>query len=657
MDLFVSLAGDDGWSGRRPELGLRGDGPFRTPARALQELARVRCEQPGESVAIWFRGGTYALDAPLVLTAAHGGALGGPRVLLAAYGAEAPVLSAGRRIGGWRPAVVRGRPAWVADLPEVRAGRWDFHELFVGAGRRLRPRLPHPQAPLGGACYRIASLPDVRLDTPWQEGQDRFAFAPGDLAATWRNLEDVEVVALHFWVESRLPVLAVDAERRLVSFRRRSVFRLTEDSRPEGARYYVDNVWEALGEPGQWYLDRPAGLLWYLPLAGEAPEATEAYAPMAEQVLRIAGTPEQPVENVELRGLAFAHAEWRRPPEGPAGAPQAAVDVPGAVYLAQARGCTLHRCRVAHVGTYAVEVGPGCADTAVLECTFTDLGAGGIKVASGTVRTTVAGCSVGPGGLHYHSAVGVLIQDSAENAVVDNHIHHLCYTGVSVGWVWGYGSARAARNVVARNHIHDIGLGVLSDLGGIYTLGAQPGSVLRRNRIHDVRSAGYGGWGIYLDEGSRDILVEQNLVYRTKSGGLHQHYGRDNLVRNNVFAFGVEGQVQRTRLEEHHSFRFERNVVYFDRGPVLRGDWRRPGAEFAVNLYWHTGGGPLDFGGGRTFAEWQALGADAGSVVANPGFADPAAGDFAVRPDSPALRLGFVPFDTGPEAPVGDGRP
>jgi hypothetical protein len=656
MDLFVSPEGDDRRSGRRPDPGPWPDGPFRTPARALAELARVRRERPGESVAVWFRGGVYALEEPLAITPAHGGAVGGPRVLLAAYGTETPVLSAGRRVAGWRPAAVRGRAAWVAELPEVRAGRWDFHEFFVADGRRLRPRLPHAEAPLGGPLLRIAGLPDVGPDTPWQQGQDRFAFAPGDLSPAWRNLEDVEVVALHFWVESRLPIAAVDPERHLVVLRRRSVFRLTDDFRPAGARYYLDNVWEALGEPGQWYLDRPAGLLWYLPLPGEAPEATEAYAPFLEQVLRVEGTPERPVENVELRGLAFAHAAWRRPPEGPAGAPQAAVDVPGAVSLVHARGCTLRRCRVAHVGTYAVEVGPGCADTAVLECTLTDLGAGGVKVASGSRRTTVARCAVGPGGLHYHSAVGVLIQDSADNEVVDNRIHHLGYTGVSVGWVWGYGPAQAARNLVARNHIHDIGQGVLSDLGGIYTLGAQPGTVLRRNRIHDVRCAGYGGWGIYLDEGSRDILVEENLVYRTKSGGLHQHYGRDNLVRNNVFAFGEEGQVQRTRLEDHDSFRFERNVVYFDRGPVLHGDWRRPGAAFARNLYWHAGGGALDFGG-RSFPAWQALGADADSLVADPRFRDPAAGDFTLSPDSPALRLGFVPYEVGPAAPVGDGRP
>jgi hypothetical protein len=466
-----------------------------------------------------------------------------------------------------------------------------------------------------------------------EHGPGPLHFAAGDLSAAWRNLGDVEVVALHFWVDSRLPLAAVDLERRLATLQRQRVFRLTDDFRPEGARYYVDNVFEALAHPGQWYLDRPSGELWYIPLPGEEPGLAEAFAPVASQVLRVVGAAGHPVEQMELRGLTFAHAEWHPPAGGPGGAPQAAAHVPGAVYLEHARGCTLRGCRVEHVGTYAVEVGPGCTYTAIVGCTFADLRAGGVKVASGSARTTVAGCSIGPGGLHHHAGVGVLIQDSPENRVVGNHIHHLCYTGVSVGWVWGYGESRARANVVEQNHIHHLGQGVLNDLGGIYVLGVQPGTVLRRNRIHDIRSDGYGAWGVYLDEGSTGILVEENLVYRTKTGGLHQHYGRNNVVRNNVFAFAAEGQIQR-----------------LDRGPVLHGDWRRPGASFDRNLYRHAAEGPLDFGGGRTFADWQALGMDPHGQVADPGFRDPEAGDFSLASDSPALALGFVPFSAGPQA-------
>ena len=160
-------------------------------------------------------------------------------------------------------------------------------------------------------------------------------------------------------------------------------------------------------------------------------------------------------------------------------------------------------------------------------------------------NNVVAHCRIFGGGEVHPAAIGVWIGQSPGNQILHNDIHDLYYTGVSVGWTWGYGPARAQGTRVAYNRIYNIGRGLLSDMGGIYTLGDQRGSVLSHNLIHDVRSFDYGGWGIYPDEGTTGLVVRDNVVYGCKAAGFHQHYGKDNVIENNVFALNTEAQLAR----------------------------------------------------------------------------------------------------------------
>jgi hypothetical protein len=193
--------------------------------------------------------------------------------------------------------------------------------------------------------------------------------------------------------------------------------------------------------------------------------------------------------------------------------------------------------------------------------------------------------------------------------------------------------------------MHDIGQGMLSDMGAVYTLGIQKGTVVRNNLIHDVNSFTYGGWGLYPDEGSSDILWENNIVYRTKSAGFHQHYGRDNIVRNNIFAFGKEHQLMRTREEGHTSFIFTNNIVYFDSGTLLGSNWKNEKFVTDRNIYFDARTNASVTFGGVSFEEWKKRGHDTNSLIADPKFRDAAKSDFALRADSPALKLGFKPID------------
>lgn len=205
---------------------------------------------------------------------------------------------------------------------------------------------------------------------------------------------------------------------------------------------------------------------------------------------------------------------------------------------------------------------------------------------------------------------------------------------------------------------------MLSDLGGIYTLGVSPGTRIHDNCFHDIDAFDYGGWGLYTDEGSSNIVLENNVVYRTKTGGFHQHYGKDNLLRNNVFAFSQTDQLQRTRTEPHNSFVFERNIVYWNNdGPLMGHNWADNHFTLRDNVYFNSGGHPVRFPGNLTLDQWQQKrGQDKGSIVADPKFVDAAHGDFRLQDDSPARALGIhsldarqagrgaAPFDPRPSA-------
>lgn len=643
-NFHVAPGGDDTADGRpgRPVATLR---------RALDLVRELRAKgSVNVPVTVEVADGRYELADTLLIGAEDSGTEKSPTVIKAAPGAR-PVFSGGRRVSGWTVTEVDGRPRWTAELPEVKGGRWRFTQLFVDGQRRFRPTLP------AEGWFHVTGALDP---SPAAEGKghDRFAAAAADVVREWADRDAVEVVAVHLWSMARMRIASIEpgsgAEEAVVTLAGTSSSKESWASFPSGGRFRFENVREALGAPGSWYLDTATGTLTYCPLDGETPESTEVIAPRVDTLLAIRGdtADKKKVASVRIEGLSFAHGNWPMPPRGQAYA-QGDLNVGAAVSLTGARSVTLSRVGVRHVGRYGIALGVGTHECLLESCELVDLGAGGVMIGSiappGDHYTSVTGnvvrdCTIRAGGRLHPAGIGVWIGHADHTLLERCEIADFSYTGVSVGWTWGYGPTSAHHNVVRGNRVHHLGQGVLSDMGGVYTLGAGPGVVVEQNHVHDVTSHGYGGWGLYTDEGSTGVVMRKNVVHRATSGSFHQHYGRDNAIENNVFADARQWQLQRTRVEDHTSFRFEKNIVWWKGdGALAEGDWSKRIVS-RDNLYWHDGG-KVVFPDGKDLAARQASGADKGSRVADPLFADAAAGDFTLAADSPAFTLGFEPID------------
>jgi len=293
----------------------------------------------------------------------------------------------------------------------------------------------------------------------------------------------------------------------------------------------------------------------------------------------------------------------------------------------------------------------------------TELGAGGVRIGSdsstGVEHNTVQNSYLLDGGHTFYEGMGVFAQLTSYNTITHNEIGHFSYTGVSVGWSLGYAPSSAHDNNISFNHIYDIGRDTLSDMGGIYTLGVSPGTVIYNNLIHDVYSFNYGGWGIYPDEGSSLQVWSNNIIYNTKCSGLHQHYGENNTITNNIFALTGwnDGSLRTDPQPRNNSFDFSINIIYSTNATLFYGDWqyRESGPDynkfsFDSNVYFQTHGN-YTFGDNESFKEWQASGQDQHSQLADPMFVNLAEYNFVLEASSPALALGFKQIDMSTVGP------
>jgi hypothetical protein len=554
IQVYVDATGSDANAGSAEK-------PVASIAKAI-EIALQR----NTAAKIQLAAGRYQLDAPIALDKVSN--------LTIAGDAGAPtMISGGRQITGWK----RVGDVFQTIVPDVRDGQWRFQELFVGGERRTRARAPND------GFFRVAEVgPDKRTT---------FKFKDGDLK-NWSGTDQMYFVFLHDWSVSRVRFANIDEASHVGMLADRvgpvhPFFAMDHfESQP---RYFVENSPSLLDAPGEWYLDESSGILTYKPFENEQPESLEAFAPAIDALVVVRGDAEagRYCEFVTLENLVLEHCLWLPPAHGFAegqatrherrrGESSESELIPAAVTFDVARNCLVRNCTFRHLGGTGVWLRRECVNNRIERCTFDDIAGNGLNIGETFTRqredgngniislvsrgNRVTDSRVSQCGKFAYGAVGIWVGITAETTIAHNEVSELPYTGISIGWQWDPRPTGAEKNVLEHNHIHHV-LQLMSDGGGIYTLGRQPGSVLRRNHVHDVPvNAGRAeSNGFFMDEGSSEFLVEENVIQDTVRSPIRFHQALGNTLQNNYLAHAENVPMFRYNSTDPGSMTYEDN--------------------------------------------------------------------------------------------------
>ncbi len=564
-NLYVSPQGDDHNAGTE-------DSPVRTLEHA-RNLVRGMNQAMTDDITVYLAAGAYRLTQPFTLTPADSGT-NGFSVIYTAASADAPILMGSIQVTGWTQ-VDAARNLWAAPAP---AGVANSRQLYINGVRALRAR---------------GRLPVTLTETPTGYTTS------GPTLASWRNPSDIEFVytggndlwsegsyGLGPWTEPRCPVASIDATSiTMVQPAWDNCTKRVEnptkaaDVRPRPANLvgpasvgkrpeYIENAFELLGTPGQWYFDRAKHMLYYTPRIGEDLGKADVEIPVLEKLVDGQGTPDQPVQNIIFKGLQFSYATWLYPsskegfPEiqanylvtGEKGyAVQGLGDiVPGGltpygawtstsanVTFVNDHGVQFLEDAFVHLGGAGLQLGNGSQRDVVEGCVFTDISAngvelGGVDLPEADEQRVTRDNRISDNHFYniateFHGGIAIVAGYTQRTLIQFNQIDHVPYAAISMGWggwpdkIKRPGVANNSREaVVANNLIHDLML-LLADGGGIYTQGLTgptlaEGEKVVGNVVYEQFSSGHA---IYSDNGSCNMTVAGNVMFHTN----HDNWG------------------------------------------------------------------------------------------------------------------------------------
>lgn len=682
-EFYVGPRGNDAWSGRLAEPAEGGrDGPFATLARAVQAV-----RGKGGAV-VWVRGGLYRLSEPVLLTADDSGQQATPTVYRA-YRDEKPVFCGAIDMGPWRPhqgAILRADVAahrldgLTRLLPERVRGPGPQFSLFDRGQRQTLARWPNvPDDPRRQWAY-------VGWVTGRPQGADNATSFTFDhpRAAQWRNPSgaQVHIFAGNDWYDEYIGVRQLDPRQGTLELERPPTYALAP-----GRRFYVRNVPEELDSPGEWYYDAPGGKLLYWP--AQTPADGDVKLSYAPGLLTVRGA-----AHLRFEGLTFQHARGD------------AITVQQASNVVLA-GCTVRHCDgSAVVMTHCLDSGVQACDLYDLGLGGVVLEGGDrrqltpgrlfatnnhihhfgrlVQCYQPGVNAQGVGLRVDHNLIHDgpHSAI---VLGGNDIAIEFNRIHTVCVETSDAGVIYTGRDWTYQGNAIRFNFIHDIGGWGLSSLSTGSARKNPPPGPDANGRVR--YQTGHMVWGVYLDDLICDHTVEGNIFARIPCQAVHIGGGQRNRLENNIFsACGYNVLIGKRRTMDQQLRRLEamdyRHDPYASRYPHLQrmieaDPLTASGNRIERNIFL---GKDMPYGSGtRSLApqwasidrnvvwytpspmkvryslpgqevvtagweDWQRLGFDRHSILADPKFTAPEQDDYTLGPDSPAPGVGFEPI-------------
>jgi len=638
--IYVSTKGNDA-----------GNGSIEQPLASLKaaQMKARQIRQAGENAEIILEEGLWSLSRPLCFTSDDAGANGATLTVKGA-GMGRTVISGGIELPEFQ---LGDDGVWFVDLQEMMPSGGDIQQLFINGKRTMLARTPNKGYFITGECNETI-MDDVASRDETRKGYAvESIIVPQEAAKALEPLAgpdypDVSVAILHAWDITRRALLSYNpAEQKMyIGGQKQKEWNVL--SRKGCSQFYLENNKAFLDTPGEFYYDKQEAVLYYLPLEGQTPQTSKAVIPSARQLVIIEGSSKQRLSDIKFEGISFRHTiftyDWRgNDPQ------QAASNSDATIMVDNASGIEFRDCEISYTGNNGIWIRSNCRDCALKSSYLHELGIGAVKIGplkipqdgeQVTRNITIDNNILKEGSRMMPTGVGVCLFQASDCNITHNEVADFYYSGMSIGWLWGYEYSPSKRNKVLYNHIHHIGWGVLSDMGGVYTLGPSEGTEVSFNVIHDIYSYEYGGWGLYTDEGSTGIVMEGNLVYNCKSSAFHQHYGKENIIRNNLFINQLRQQMEATRVEDHLSFTFEKNIICYSLGKMYGNRWKEVNFASDRNIYWNFNG-EVSFNG-SSLADWQKSGKDKHSFVADPGLKNISEGDIRMSNKRALKKIGFV---------------